>query len=132
MPAAPKMSVLMRSRFYRLGAFAFRRRLWVVIAWVLVFAAMMSPLQKLTTRLSQGGFEVAGSQSDFVRRAIASDFRSRTELTDLIVMRSASLSAGDPSFKDAFARVRDELSKQPGIAFISDPYASADPRTVMC
>jgi uncharacterized membrane protein YdfJ with MMPL/SSD domain len=52
------------SMFYRLGAFAVRRRWAVLAVWVLVFLAAMPMLGKLTDRLSQGGFEVPGSQSD--------------------------------------------------------------------
>ena len=52
------------SRFYRLGAFSFRRRWPVLVVWLIVLFLAAPFLQKLADRLSQGGFEVPGSQSD--------------------------------------------------------------------
>ena len=122
----PSMSSLMQTRFYRLGAFSYRRRWWVLLAWVIAFAAMMGPLQKISDRLSQGGFEVPGSQSDRVKLAIEQDFRGRTDITDLLVLKSESLRATDGAFRAAFQRTRDALAKAPGVAFISDPYEAPE------
>ena len=49
-----------RSRFYRLGAFSFRKRWPVLVVWLLVLFLAAPFLQKLSGRLSQGGFEVPG------------------------------------------------------------------------
>src|SRR4051812_9815272 len=107
-PGAP------RNRFYRLGAFSFRRRGPVLIVWLVVLFLAMPFLQKLSGRLSQGGFEVPGSQSDQVKRTVEADFH-QSELTDSLVLRSASASATDcvPAaagsvscpFADAFHRI---------------------------
>ncbi|MGH2830721.1 MAG: MMPL family transporter, partial [Actinomycetota bacterium] len=120
------MSALMGTRFYRLGALAFRRRWWVLAAWVVIFAAMMGPLQKISDRLSQGGFEVPGSQSNAVKLAIESDFSGLTDITDLLVLRSESAAATDPAFRATFERIRDRLVLAPGVAFVSDPYQAPE------
>lgn len=123
---ASGMSSLMNTRLYRLGAFAYRRRWLVLLAWILIFVAMMGPLQKITDRLSQGGFEVPGSQSDTVKRAIESDFKGLTDLTDLLVLKSETLRATDPQYRSVFERIKTEVSKAPGVAFVSDPFEAPE------
>ena len=114
------------SAFYRLGSFAVRRRWMVLAVWVLIFLAVSPLLGKLNARLSQGGFEVPGSQSDQVRRAIETEFRGQFEFTDLLVLHSDSLTAQDGQFREAFGAVRAALMKAPGVAAVSDPYASPE------
>jgi RND superfamily putative drug exporter len=116
-------STVQRSRFYRLGSFAYRRRGWVLLAWLILFVAVGPALMKLSDNLSQGGFEVPGSQSDFVANAVETDF-SATEITDLLVMKSDKLTAASPEFRNAFLKVRDALLKAPGVAAVSDPYTA--------
>jgi len=113
-----------RSVFYRMGAFAVRRRWVVLVVWVLVFLGVSPLLGKLSGRLSQGGFEVPGSQSDQVRRAIQTEFKGQYEFTDLLVMHSDSLTAQDGPFREAFDAVRAALMTAPGVAAVGDPYAS--------
>ena len=115
-----------RSRFYRLGAFAYRRRFWVLAAWLIIFFAASMPLQKLNDRLSQGGFEVPGSQSAAVAEAVKTEFRGQYEFSDLLVLRSQTLRATDPQFRAAWTRVKAAFEKAPGIAEVSDPYASPE------
>ena len=120
--AAPNVQ---RSRFYRIGSFAYRRRIWVIIAWVGILVAVGPALGKISDNLSQGGFEVPGSQSDFVAKAIENDF-SAYELTDLLVMKSDRLVATDPQFRATFAKVRAALLEAPGVEAVSDPYAAPE------
>ena len=93
-PARGSAGSAPRSRFYRLGAFSFRRRWPVLIVWLVVLFLAMPFLQKLAGRLSQGGFEVPGSQSDRVKHAVETDFH-QSELTDSLVLRSSAISAAD-------------------------------------
>jgi putative drug exporter of the RND superfamily len=117
---------VVRSRFYRLGAFAYRRRFWVLGAWLLIFFAASMPLQKLNDRLSQGGFEVPGSQSFAVAEAIKTEFTGRYEFSDLLVLRSRDFTATDPRFKAAWAKIGTAFAGAPGIGQVSDPYAAPD------
>src|SRR6266536_37485 len=113
-----------RSRFYRLGAFSYRRRFWVLGVWLVVLFSAFGPLKKLPDRLSQGGFEVPGSQSAAVADQVKKDFKGQFEFNDLVVMRSTTLRATDPEFRATFAKVRAAMLKAPGIGAVSDPYAS--------
>ena len=90
-----------QSAFYRLGTFGYRRRWWILAIWVVVLILGFAPLSKLTDRLSQGGFEVPGSQSDEVKKDIDRYFTDQFEFTDLLVMRS-TLTADDPAFHRTF------------------------------
>ena len=117
---------VVRSRFYRLGAFAYRRRFWVLGAWLLILFAASMPLQKLNDRLSQGGFEVPGSQSFVVAEAIKTEFSGRFEFSDLLVLRSRDFTATDPRFKAAWAKVKTAFAGAPGIGEVTDPYAAPD------
>src|SRR3989449_1605000 len=114
------------SAFHRLGTFAVRRRWIVLVVWVLMFLGVSPLLGKLNARLSQGGFEVPGSQSDQVRRAIETEFRGQFEFTDLLVLHSDSVTAQDSQFQKTFEAVRKSLLHAPGVAAVSDAYASAE------
>ncbi|MEO7803251.1 MAG: MMPL family transporter, partial [Actinomycetota bacterium] len=115
--------------FYRLGAFCHRRK-WLVIAlWMVGFALALPSVGKLPDRLSQGGFEVPGSQSDQVRIALQTEFNDQSQFSDLLVIRSTSLTANDAEFRRVFQNVKAELEKAPGVAKVADPYASPD-RTI--
>jgi RND superfamily putative drug exporter len=115
-----------RSRFYRLGQFAYRRRFWVLGAWLLIFFAASMPLQKLNDRLSQGGFEVPGSQSFQFAEIEKKEFHGRAEFSDLLVMRSKTFTATDPEFRAAWLRIKKAFQKAPGIGPMLDPYTAPD------
>jgi RND superfamily putative drug exporter len=112
------------ARLYRIGLFAFRRRWLVIGAWVLVFLAVGPLLGKLNDRLSQGGFEVPGSQSNQVKNLIDTQFKSQYDLTDLLVVETKRLPATDGAVRAYVERLRAALAKAPGVAAVSDPYAS--------
>ncbi len=115
-----------KSAFYQLGALAVRRR-WVVLAvWIVAFLAVGPFLGKLNARLSQGGFEVPGSQSDQVRRAVETEFKGQFEFSDLLVMHSGSLTAQDPAFRQTFDAIRTALTRAPGVGAVSDAYVSPE------
>ncbi|HZA60902.1 MAG TPA: MMPL family transporter [Actinomycetota bacterium] len=110
-----------RRLFFRLGLFAHRRRWWVVTAWLLIFAAALPLLGKLSDRLSQGGFEVPGSQS---ARALelSREFRGRHDITSTLVVWSETGTVQDPEFVALFQDVRTALLAGPGVAEVTDPY----------
>jgi putative drug exporter of the RND superfamily len=114
------------SWFFRLGAFSYRRRWWVIAAWLVLFAASMPLLVKLAERLSQGGFEVPGSQSFRVAKAFENDFTGQFEIFDLLVMDSETQTAKAPQFRQAFEKVREALLQAPGVSAVSDPYATPE------
>ncbi len=111
------------SRLYRVGLFAFRRR-WLVIAlWIVAFVAAGPALGKLNDRLSQGGFEVPGSESNRVHQTIEAQFQGQFDITDLVVI-TTDRTAQDPAVRAAVAKIRAAVTTGPGVAAVGDPYAS--------
>src|SRR5260221_6564397 len=113
-----------RSSFYRLGVFGHRRR-WVIIAvWIAALLAAGPLLGKLSTRLSQGGFAVPGSQSDAVQKAIEKEFPQQSIFSDTLVLHSTKLKATDPVYRATVLRTVAVLAKQPGVGNVINPYIS--------
>ena len=115
------------SIFYRIGAFSYRRRFWILGVWILVLVASFPAVKALNDHLSQGGFEVPGSQSDQVKNDIDTVFsRNQAQFNDLLVMHSDTLVASDPRFKQSALRVIAALSRGPGVAGtkIRSPYSA--------
>ena len=108
--------------FYRLGALVYRRRWWVLVVWIAAVVAVGPQLGRMQDRLSQGGFELPGSQSDEVRIAIEEEFQEQFEFTDLLVFQSDSLTARDPEFRAVAEKVMAAVSKAPGVGAVSNPY----------
>lgn len=114
---------LQRSLFYRLGSFSVRRK-WIVVAiWIASIVVAGPQLAKLQDRLSNGGFEVPGSQSDRVRLALERDFKGQYQFNDLLVFRSDKLEATDPAFRAVVLATTEAISKAPGVGAVADPYA---------
>jgi putative drug exporter of the RND superfamily len=111
-----------RSRFYRLAQFSYRRRWTVLVVWLIVLAVALPAVMRLADRLSQGGFEVPGSQSQRVAQAVKTDFH-RSDLTDSLVVHSASLVATDPEFRRVLQSSHAGLSRGPGVESVGDPYS---------
>ena len=115
-----------RSLFYRLGSFSVRRK-WIVVAiWVAAIVVAGPQLAKLQGRLSNGGFEVPGSQSDRVRLALERDFKGQYQFNDLLVFRSDKIKATDPAFRAVVLATTEAISKAPGVGAVADPYAALE------
>jgi RND superfamily putative drug exporter len=115
------------SIFYRIGAYSYRRRRWVLLAWVVVLVAMFPFVKSLNDNLSQGGFEVPGSQSDQVKHDIDTVFAGHQfNRSDLLVMHSDEQVAVDPSFRSVVTGVLAALQHGPGVAATIDPYSAPE------
>ncbi|MFN2542995.1 MAG: MMPL family transporter [Actinomycetota bacterium] len=111
------------SFFYRTGAFSYRHRRLVVLVWIVILVAMFPAVKALSDNLSQGGFEVPGSQSDQVKNDIETVFaRTQSQFNDLLVMHSDTLSADDEAFRMVFHRVAAGLERGPGVGRVVNPY----------
>jgi putative drug exporter of the RND superfamily len=118
--------VTRETAFYRLGAFALRGRRFIVAIWILVVVLAFPFLGKLADRLSQGGFEVPGSQSDRVKTSVEQNFH-RSALTDTLVLHSDSVTVQDPAFRRTYLRVRTALLNAPDVVSVSDPFSGLVP-----
>jgi putative drug exporter of the RND superfamily len=112
------------SLLYRLGLFSYRRRWWVIVGWIVAVVALFPQIMALGDRMSSGGFEVPGSQSDRLTKAVEEEFEGQFQFSDLVVLTSDELPADDPEFRAVFEDVRTSLLAAPGVGAVSDPYAS--------
>ncbi|MGH2739851.1 MAG: MMPL family transporter [Actinomycetota bacterium] len=110
------------SAFYRLGHFAVRNRLRILAVWVVAVVAVSPVLGKLADRLSQGGFEVPGSESDVVTNTVQDRFQGQFEFTSFLVLHSEQLTANQGKFEGTFQRAQAELLQAPGVALVTNPY----------
>jgi RND superfamily putative drug exporter len=109
--------------FHRIGAFSYRHRRWVLGVWIVLLVAMMPFVKTLNDHLSQGGFEVPGSQSDRVAADVKTVFaRNVSQFSDLLVMHGDTVTARDPAFEQAFRKVATGLQNGPGVKVVVDPY----------
>ncbi|MGI8775381.1 MAG: MMPL family transporter [Actinomycetota bacterium] len=112
------------SLLYRVGLFCHRRRGWIVLAWMAAFVLLLPQIMALGGRMSSGGFEVPGSQSDGVTRIVEEEFTGQFQFSDLLVLTSDELPADHAEFQAVFEDVRTALLDAPGVGAVSDPYAS--------
>ena len=110
------------SVFYRLGHLCYRNRKRVLIAWILALVILGPQLGAMTDRMSSGGFEKPGSQSDRVTDIIQTRFSDQFQFSDLLVMQSDTLQATDPEFKATFEEIRAALSEALGVGLVVDAY----------
>ena len=114
------------SFFYSVGSFSVRRK-WIVLVVLMGALVLAGPqLNKMQDRLSQGGFEVKGSESDQVTRAMKDDFVNQYQFSDLLVFNSKEHKATDASFKSVVQKTIAALKKAPGVAQLDDPYLQPD------
>jgi uncharacterized membrane protein YdfJ with MMPL/SSD domain len=111
----------MRAAMVRLAGSLSRWRWFVVGAWVLVVLAAFPFAARQTENLTGGGFDVPGSQSDEVTRALADQFPEQQNGAVSVVLEAepgannAQLSAAVERMQAAVAEVPD-FSFEPGAA----------------
>jgi RND superfamily putative drug exporter len=97
-----------------------RRRRWVVGIWVAIVVLAFPFASHQTDHLSGGGFDVPGSQSDAVSKALQRDFGAQAD--GIVVVLRADAGAGPAQAAAAVRRVRDEVAS---IADVTLPAAAA-------
>ena len=120
-PAAKKP--VEQTLIYRTAMFGVRNRRVVILIWLLAMLVSLPMVGSLTTRLSQGGFEVPGSQSDRVRLALENEFEGQTELSALVVFSSETKTVRDPEYR---AVVEDALRRLLAVDHISSAASPYD------
>src|SRR3712207_926443 len=81
----------MQRLMLRLDSLVTRRRRWILAAWVLALAVALPFAAKQSDHLSGGGFDVPGSQSDAVAKAVAEFGAERTALAVVVIGDKADL-----------------------------------------
>ena len=112
--------------FYVLGRFTYRRRWFVVLAWValLLVGAFFAP--NLSDRLKGGGFDGADSEAEQVQDIIFEEFDvSPSSLT--IVFEGYGLSAESSEFQEAQNAALDEVRELDEVRDVTGYSETSDP-----
>ena len=115
------VSVALASRW---GLRVHRLRWWIVAIWLLAVALGVPALSHISENLTAGGFEVPGSQSEQVKQIKQTELSGDFVRTDVLVLRSDSLTAGTAGYHAAVRDARAALLAGPGVAAVTDPYNS--------
>ncbi len=107
---------------YRIAMFGVRNRRVMILIWLVATLASVPMLSSLTSRLSNGGFEVPGSQSDQVRQALETEFEGQTELTALVVFSSETSTAQEPEYQAVVQDTLRRLLQVDHISSAASPY----------
>ena len=122
-----------RSVFDRLGAFSYRRRWWIVGAWLLLLGVALPLAPRASGALRAGGFDLADLESSRAR-ALLHDQLGLPESALVLVYSSDTAGAGQPAFDQPTAAARSAVATAPYVAqVLAYPFApsqvSADGRT---
>jgi RND superfamily putative drug exporter len=119
-----------RGAFAAVGRTCARRRWWVIGAWIILFGVLGAFAPRLSSELTPGGFEIAGSTSELARTTILERF-SDDFPTTLSAVLSPRDPSDDPAALDAVAAgVRRAWLADPLVGRVGDPIRSRDGRTV--
>ncbi len=116
------VAVIPLTRRWGCGMYRFRR--WVLLGWLAAVLAGLPCLTQISHNLTAGGFEVPGSDSEQVAQLMRTALTGEFERTNVLVLRSDSVTADSPEFRAAVAAARATLSSGPGVAAVSDPYST--------
>ena len=103
-----------RSVFSRLGRFAVRRRVPIIVVWAVAFLVMGTFAKGLQDRLGQGGWDVPGSDSLQVQHAIQEKFGEQPA-TAIVAIHSGSQAVSDPAYRAVVAGVTARVQGVPGV-----------------
>jgi putative drug exporter of the RND superfamily len=113
--------------FERLGAFAGRRRWFVIAAWVVLLVSMGAMARGLNGRLVSGGFEVPGSPSLSVQHDLEDRFVGQYTYTALVVIHSDAATVSDPAFQSALAKVEQSVQSVDGVGSVVSVRSTGSP-----
>ena len=105
----------------RLGRWTATHVRAVLAGWLLVALALGVFAPRVETALSGAGWEASGSQSVQARAQIDRHFGGLSSYGLMVVVHSASRTAGDPAFRATLARVQRTLRADAAVARVVTP-----------
>ena len=112
MHPADQLSPIPTGPFARLGGWVARHRRAVMLIWLALFLVLAPFASQLAGKLTQGGFQIAGSTSDNARAIIATRFAHNYPASITVVLTSPTLSPSDPAFQKVIASTATTLANQ--------------------
>ena len=112
--------------FGTLGRLMYRRRWYVVGAWLVVLALAMTQAAQVGKVLGPGDFVLKGSDSDKARVILNQQFHQDNQKVLLVVLKNNAATIHDASFRDAVhatvAKIRADRPLQ--VQYVDDPTIS--------
>jgi RND superfamily putative drug exporter len=113
--------------FGRIGALSARRPWAVVALWIALIVAMGRFAGGLPGRLGAGGFEIPGSQSLAVQRALEERFSQSANGNALVVIHHPTLRVTEPAYRAAVEAVTTAVKGVEGVTEVTSVYGSGNP-----
>jgi uncharacterized membrane protein YdfJ with MMPL/SSD domain len=120
----------MNDPFARFGAFVFRRRWWVLGAWVVVLLICAPLAGKANGVLKAGGIEVPGSGSKTAASILSKQFKVSALNNAAIVFHSDTLKVGSSEFKSQVKAAAARVRKAKGVTNVVTYYKTLLPTLV--
>jgi putative drug exporter of the RND superfamily len=105
----------------RWGVWVARRRWWVLSAWAVALVASAIAYPHLMSSLVPSDYSVTGSDSSKVTHLMETQFPAAGAEQDVIVFDSATLTIHDAAYRQAVARVLDEVRHRAGVVSVLGP-----------
>jgi uncharacterized membrane protein YdfJ with MMPL/SSD domain len=113
--------------FARFGAFVYRRRRYVLAAWLVLLLAAAALAPKAGGVLKAGGIQATGSDSEVASRLLDSEFKASALNNIAIVFSSPTLRATDPQFKTQVADAAERVRHARGVTRVLTYYKTLVP-----
>jgi RND superfamily putative drug exporter len=120
MSASPKRRTAVDAAsdpFARLGRFAVRRRWWIVAAWTIVLLLALPLAPRVVGALRAGGFILDDLESARAK-ALLQDELNTPPSAVVVVLHSATETAGTPAFETAAAAAIAHVAEASGVVRI--------------
>ena len=98
--------------FGRLGRWSGRHRRGVIAVWVVILVVLAPLAMRLSSKLSQGGFQIAGSTSQNATNVVAKKFTNEFPASMTLVLTSPTLAPSDPAFRAVIAKTAAAVNAQ--------------------
>src|SRR6266545_3410415 len=119
-----------RTLFGRIGALAARRPWFVIAFWVALVVALGAFAGRLPGRLGAGGFEIPGSQSLAVQRALEQRFDQTSNATAMVVVHHPTLAVTDAPYVQAIEALSAVVERVEGVGQVTHVMRGGSPLMV--
>ncbi|MGW9350490.1 MMPL family transporter [Nocardiopsis flavescens] len=129
-PAAPPREARKRKSMatllYRIGSFSYRRRWWVLGAWLALVAVAATAALAFRAPLNDT-FEIPGTEAQEASDLLADRFPERSGGSVTVLVRAPEgESVLDEGYRNAVGATADELAGIDGVEEVTDPFALVD------
>jgi RND superfamily putative drug exporter len=109
----------------RWSAFVWRRRWWIIGAWLLLTAAGILLEPRLAERQTAITYSVDGSESATVEKTLRQRFPMLGSERDVVVFESKTMNVHDPTFVKSVERTVERLQLRSDVAAVVSPFGDA-------